>query len=145
MEILKFENYKKLNESVMSDDLTFTTSVKQLTEYFLETSEFAQKNNLLLTEEDNTELADIDFIVNWCLDLDLHNDFIKNIEVIISNVKGTFNLVIWGEDEDKTIPLTFDAKELGFQIFSELTIANGSSVYPTDIEIDFKNKKVTVS
>jgi hypothetical protein len=145
MEILKFKNYKKLNESITAGDLTFTTPVKSVTEYFIENSEFAQKNNLSITKEDNTEIADTDFIVSWSLNLDLRNEFIKNIEVIISNVKGTFNFIKWGEDEDDTIPLTFDANELGFTIMSNIEITNGATVIPTDIEIDFRGKVVTIS
>ena len=46
---------------------------------------------------------------------------------------------------DEEIKIPFDAKELHFKLVNEMTITNGHAIYPTDLEINFREKEVQIS
>lgn len=139
--ILPFNNFS-LNESI--NDLSFSTSIiNSMDEYSLKGSEFAIKNNIPIDLNSNYDISDSDFTVNWMLDLDARSWGIKDLSINIKRVYGTFTINIWGEDGDIPHYLDFNSDDLGFEIKTDLEIKG--SIIPTNIEINFKDKKITIS
>lgn len=146
MAILNYKTYRRLNETITTDDLVFSTKVKGVYHYHIIASDFVKKLNPDNIDIRNVEFTDNNFTIKWNLDLDVRADYIKNIEIIISNVIGDFNVTVENDDDADIIQqATFDAKIMGFQIVNNININNGESISPTDIEIDFKNKVVSIS
>ncbi len=139
--ILRFNKYR-LNEYTNANDLTFVTPIKDVHEYFLNGSEFALKNDYPLTKDSNYNIDDFNFNVIWELNIDARNYGIKDISVNIKKVVGTFTLILW--DDDTELNVDFNPEELGFKIINDIKISN-SAIAPSSIEINFKDKTVTVT
>lgn len=139
--VLKFNKYNKLNENI--NDLFFTTPlIDVMDEYFIAGSEFAKRNNLPLEDKSNFDISESEFTVNWELDVDARNWGIKHIGIVIKKIHGTFTVNIWGDDEDVPHYVDFNAEEWGFEIKTELEMKD--TIVPSAIEINFKDKTVTI-
>lgn len=146
MAILNYKTYRRLNETITTDDLVFNTKVQVVYHYNIISSDYVKKLNPDTIDIRNVEFTDNNFTIKWSLDLDIRPEYVKNIEIIISNVIGDFNVTLENDDTDDIIQqATFDAKTMGFQIVNKININNGESISPTDIEIDFRNKVVSIS
>ena len=139
--ILKFDKYQNINEDY--NDTSYVTPVKTMNEYFLINSEFALKNKLDIDKDTTYDITDIDFKVIWDLNIDSRNWGIKDLSINIKKIIGVFTVSIWTDEENKDFQFTFNPEEEGYRIKSELEIS--SSIAPSNIEIDFKNKTITVS
>lgn len=146
MAILNYKTYRRLNETITTDDLVFNTKVQVVYHYNIISSDYVKKLNPDTIDIRNVEFTDNNFTIKWSLDLDIRPEYVKNIEIIISNVIGDFNVTLENDDTDDIIQqATFNAKTMGFQIVNKININNGESISPTDIEIDFRNKVVSIS
>ena len=98
----------------------------------------------LETKEEHEEVYNL--IVDWTFETDAREWGIKDFQIDIKNVRGT--ILIKPDPYDKPnekINIDFDANQAQFKIENEMEIKNNSSVYPSEIYINFKRKEIRVS
>jgi hypothetical protein len=136
---------KAINEDLQPSE-TFTTPIKGKSISFYSESYYPDFASLSLSEDE--ELFDVlkaedSSKVFWSFDIDARNWGVKDISISIQNVIVDIEVSSEGEAGYKT--MTFDAKSNDFEIENQIEIKQNSVICPTQIEIDFKRKKVTVS
>lgn len=138
--IKKFNDFNKINENITSNDLVFLTKIYKdnFSEFYLDESEFGKD----LGDVDNYDISSVDMVIKWMLELDIKEWGVKSIDVSVIDIKGSFVVNIWGEDDDTEQMVDFDSEKLGFKIINNIPITD--QIMPSDIEIDFKNKVITV-
>lgn len=139
--VLNFGNYKQLNENI-HDDLSFTTPITNVSEYFLRNSDFLKEANIIFDDNIDYEITDTLFRVKWSLNIDPREVGIKDMSISINDVKGEFIIVVWINEEENRHHIIFDPEKLGFIVKSGITLS--SSIIPSEIEIDFKNKTLSI-
>lgn len=138
------KTFKKffLNESL--NDLTFKTDVTNVDFYFLETNlDFLRKNNIVFETDSNHTIDDIIFTVFWELEIDSKEWGVKDLSVNIKSVIGRFVVNMCGEDEDTSYEVEFNPEQEGFKVSNKMEI--NSFITPTNIEIDFRSKNLTIN
>lgn len=88
--------------------------------------------------------AESEMVVNWELNIDARESAIKSIDLNVINVYGTI-IVTPDPEVEGQITIPFNAKELGFEIEEDIKIKNHSAIFPEEIEIDFKSRKIKVT
>ena len=136
---------KAINEDLQPSE-NFTTPVKGDSISFYSESSYPDFSSLSLSEDE--ELSDVlkaeDYSkVFWSFDIDARNWGVKDISISIQNV--IVEIEVSSEGDAGYKKMTFDAKSNDFEIENQIEIKQNSVICPTQIEIDFERKKVTVS
>ena len=92
------------------------------------------------------EMNHSESIIKWQLQVDARGYGIKSISIIIDSIQISYNEVVYVEDDDDieiyiTQPI-IDGVD-GWEIVDEGK-GNCDGIYPTGIEIEWKDKKATV-
>ncbi len=144
MSVIK--NYNNfLNEIIIggNKDYSFSTNIKNL-DVDINYIEYWDEFKKLSVSKENNSIYEKDFIIEWSILIETKEYGVKNIFLDIKNVRGEFIVEEWSEDEDDIYHnMSFDSNEADFEIVSEVEIKN--SIYPNNIEIDFKNKKIILT
>jgi hypothetical protein len=136
------KTFKKfsLNESL--NNLTFKTDVTNVDFYFLETNlDFLRKNNIVFETDSNHTIDDIIFTVFWELEIDSKEWGVKDLSVNIKSIIGRFVVNMW--DKDTSYEVEFNPEQEGFKVSNKMEI--NSFITPTNIEIDFRSKNLTIN
>ena len=143
--INNFNKYKKTNEYLNFNDLKFRTDItNSMSEYFLRHSDFIKDNNFNLLDNDNYSITKSNFIIDWELVIDARNYGIKDMSIVIHKIIGEFTIGLWQEDHDnEESSFSFDSNKMGYKIINSVEIS--STIAPSEIEIDFKLKIITIS
>lgn len=143
--ILKYDKYKKINENIDRSDLVFTSIlIDKMDDFFLPNSEFALKKHLNLDNNTNFDIIDTKFVVNWEFNLDVRNWGVKNLSIDIKKVHGIFTVNVWSEEgEDIPFVVDFDSELADFIIINNIQLKE--TIIPSSIEINFKEKSVTIN
>lgn len=135
-----------LNESYNSEE-GFITDIKKENvslygENFFE--KFKKFENELLDGEDLENIISIySAKVFWNLDLDLRSWGVKDSQVVIQKVVVDFD--VSSNKSSLTEKVVLDSELDDFKVLNEMNFSIGSAYFPFDLDIDFKDKTITVS
>lgn len=92
------------------------------------------------------EMNHSESIIKWQLQIDAREYGIKSINITIDSIQISYNEVVYVEDDDDTE--TYITQPIidgvdGWEIVNEGK-GNCDGIYPTGIEVDWDNKRVTV-
>lgn len=81
--------------------------------------------------------------IEWEMQFDLREFGIKSISPIIKKIVGSYTIITADTNEEEfQFDSTKDKWEIETNMSSEFDL--GNSLYPDSIEVDFKNKQITV-
>lgn len=134
MKIQKFIDYN-LNEKLEQYDFNFNTKLNPA----------KIDINAKLVKEQYVEAGDMN--VEWEMIFDNNKNGIINMHPEIKRVNGTYNIITPNDDTDEKEEVIFDTKldKWEFDTSSISKIEFGYNIFPTDIEIDFKTKKININ
>jgi len=81
--------------------------------------------------------------VNWNCDVEMREWGIKSIGAYVTTIRGYIEILHLDKDGEIIKEEEIDVNELGFDIESELELEDGF-LCPSDIDIDFKDKTITI-
>lgn len=83
--------------------------------------------------------------VDWVCDLEVRDWGVKGIYSYATKVRGSVFYTIWGDPADEE-EKELDIESLGFEIVSQIEpCAKGETICVSNVEINFAEKKITVS
>jgi hypothetical protein len=91
------------------------------------------------------------FKIDWDLEFETREWGIKDITLVVQKVEGFITVEKFREDGYKDEEqIIINTNENGWEIESEVKVSekiiqNDGDIYPTDVEIDFKDHKIYVS
>lgn len=90
-------------------------------------------------------VEDINCVVEWNLNIKTDNDSINELKIDIIDINFSFKINIWSDidDEETILPFKFNLKELPMKIECDINF-NELPIKPSNIELDFKNKKIII-
>jgi hypothetical protein len=104
---------------------------------------FNQFENRLLSDEELEDLINKDPAkVYWNMEFDFRYWGIKSVDVFLKKV--VINFEISSRQSNLYEEITFDSEIEGFELKNEMVFNIGSAFFPFDLEIDFKDKTVSV-
>jgi hypothetical protein len=136
---------KTINESQTAPE-SFVTEVKMenislYNEKFYD--KFNQFENRLLSDEELEDLINkAPATVYWSMEFDFRDWGIKSVDVFLKKV--IINFEISSRQSNLYEEITFDSEIEGFELKNEMVFNIGSAFFPFDLEIDFKDKTVSV-
>lgn len=135
MNIKRFHGF--INESSSAGSLDFSTVI-----------DFREVSLYGFVGKDTEEYIDAgDLLIKWTIDLDAREYGIKSFSPLITEISGNFTVVSPGDVSDKETEMEFSYKR-GSKEWEVLTEIDdfefGNGIIPRSVEIDFKDKKITI-
>jgi hypothetical protein len=106
-------------------------------------NKFNQFENRLLPDEELEDLINkAPAKVYWSMEFDFRDWGIKSMDVFLKKV--VINFEIYSKQSNLYEETTFDSEVEGFNLKNEMVFNINSAFLPFELEIDFKNKTVSV-
>lgn len=139
---MKIKRFSELNEKAEMYDFGFTSKMERR-----DVSYYGEDTVVDKAREQYIDAGDL--TIEWEMDFDNRKSGINSIAPLIHRVSGYYTVVTPSDDKDgeEDVEFNIGKDDEKWEMSSVFTgsFEFGSSMYPKDIEIDFKTKKITVN
>jgi len=139
---MKIKRFTELNEKAEMYDFGFTSEVNRRDVSYYGEDTVVDKSLQQYVDAGN-------LTIEWEMDFDNRKSGINSMAPVIHKIRGYYTVITPSDDEDgeKEIEISISKDDSEWEMIGVLTrdFEFGSSMYPSDIEVDFKKKKITVN